>query len=120
MDVVLNSLAEDKLQASVKVLSQHGRFLEIGKYDLYNNSPLGMAAFLKNITFHGVLLDALFEQGNQDWMDVYQLLTSGIESGVVKPLATTTFHKESIEDAFRFMAQGKHVGKVLIKVRILM
>ena len=41
VDVVLNSLAEDKLQASVRVLAQHGRFLEIGKYDLSNNTPLG-------------------------------------------------------------------------------
>lgn len=41
VDVVLNSLAEDKLQASVRLLAQHGRFLEIGKYDLSNDSPLG-------------------------------------------------------------------------------
>ena len=42
VDVVLNSLAEDKLQHSVQLLAQHGRFLEIGKYDLSNNTPLGM------------------------------------------------------------------------------
>ena len=41
VDVVLNSLAEDKLQSSVRLLAQHGRFLEIGKFDLSNNSPLG-------------------------------------------------------------------------------
>ena len=42
VNVVLNSLAGDKLQASVRVLAQHGRFLEIGKVDLSNNSNLGM------------------------------------------------------------------------------
>jgi len=42
VDVVLNSLAEDKLQSSVRLLAQHGRFLEIGKVDLSNNTPLGM------------------------------------------------------------------------------
>lgn len=42
VDVVLNSLAEDKLQSSVQLLAQHGRFLEIGKFDLSNNTPLGM------------------------------------------------------------------------------
>ena len=41
VDVVLNSLAEDKLQSSVQLLAQHGRFLEIGKFDLSNNTPLG-------------------------------------------------------------------------------
>jgi len=42
VDVILNSLAEDKLQSSVQLLAQHGRFLEIGKFDLSNNTPLGM------------------------------------------------------------------------------
>jgi len=42
VDVVLNSLSEDKLQSSVQLLAQHGRFLEIGKYDLSNNTPIGM------------------------------------------------------------------------------
>lgn len=41
VDVILNSLAEENLQASVRVLAQHGRFLEIGKFDLANNSSLG-------------------------------------------------------------------------------
>lgn len=41
VDVVLNSLAEEKLQASIRCLARHGRFLEIGKYDLSNNSALG-------------------------------------------------------------------------------
>ena len=41
VDLVLNSLADDKLQASVRCLAKDGRFLEIGKYDLSNNSPLG-------------------------------------------------------------------------------
>ena len=45
MDVILNSLSEEKLQASIRILAQHGRFLEIGKFDLSNNTPLGMYIF---------------------------------------------------------------------------
>ena len=41
VDLVLNSLAEDKLQASVRCLAPGGRFLEIGRFDLDNNSRLG-------------------------------------------------------------------------------
>jgi fatty acid synthase len=117
VDVVLNSLAEEKLQASIRLLAPHGRFLEIGKFDLSNDSPLGMSIFLKNITFNGILLDALFEEGNADWEIVSSLLTKGIKEGAVKPLNTTIFDKDDIESAFRFMAQGKHVGKVVVKVR---
>ena len=41
VDVVLNSLVEDKFQSSVQLLAQHGRFLEIGKFELPFNTPLG-------------------------------------------------------------------------------
>jgi len=47
VDLVLNSLAEEKLQASVRCLAKDGRFLEIGKYDLSNNNPLGKYAALQ-------------------------------------------------------------------------
>ena len=46
LDLVLNSLAEDKLQASVRCLAPGGRFLEIGKFDLDNNSRLGRLFFI--------------------------------------------------------------------------
>ncbi|KAH3871939.1 hypothetical protein DPMN_035154, partial [Dreissena polymorpha] len=117
VDIVLNSLAEEKLQASLRVLAQHGRFLEIGKFDLSNNSNLGMSVFLKNISFHGILLDALFEPGNQDWAAVSDLLRAGIQSGAVLPLQGSVFDRDDVEGGFRYMAQGKHIGKVLIQVQ---
>ncbi|UJR12471.1 hypothetical protein I4U23_016646 [Adineta vaga] len=116
VDIVLNSLAEDKLQASVRLLAQHGRFLEIGKFDLSQNNPLGMSVFLKNTTFHGILLDSLFENASNDWLRVHQLVEQGIQTGVVRPLHSTVFNANEIEQAFRFMSQGKHMGKVVIKV----
>lgn len=75
-----------------------------------------MSIFLKNISFHGILLDALFDEDNADWQEVSHLLHSGIQSGAVQPLNSSVFGKNQLEEAFRFMAQGKHIGKVLIKV----
>ena len=72
--------------------------------------------FLKNVSFHGILLDALFEEGNADWEIVADLLSQGIQNGAVQPLNTTVFDKDDVEGAFRYMAQGKHIGKVLVKV----
>lgn len=75
-----------------------------------------MALFLKNVSFHGILLDALFEEGNREWEDVYRLLKDGIAGGVVRPLHTTVFQRQEVEQAFRYMAQGKHIGKVVLQV----
>jgi fatty acid synthase len=119
VDLVLNSLSEEKLQASVRCLAQHGRFLEIGKYDLSNNTPLGMAVFLKNVTFHGILLDALFGATDctRDKEATIACVNEGLRTGVVQPLDATVFGRDELEQAFRFMATGKHMGKVVIKVR---
>jgi len=54
VDLVLNSLAEEKLQASVRCLAPGGRFLEIGKFDLENNSYLGRLHFIN--LFHFLLV----------------------------------------------------------------
>jgi len=51
VDLVLNSLAEEKLQASVRCLAPGGRFLEIGKVDLENNSYLGRLYFINLFHF---------------------------------------------------------------------
>jgi len=117
VDLVLNSLSEEKLQASVRCLAEGGRFLEIGKYDLSRNNSLGMAIFLKNVTFHGILLDSLFEKSSEEKREVVELVSRGIQAGTVRPLPCTIFTTEEIEEAFRFMSTGKHMGKVVMKIK---
>jgi len=74
---------------------------------------------LRNSSFHGIFLNSLVQAGNPDWQTVHNLVQNGIEDGTVKPLQTTVFDRDDVESAFRFMGQGKHIGKVLIKVKCL-
>ncbi|XP_055680186.1 fatty acid synthase-like [Lutzomyia longipalpis] len=117
VDLVLNSLADDKFQASVRCLGLNGRFLEIGKFDLNNNTPMGTSVFLKNSSFHGIFLDSIINNYEEVISEVERLIYDGIKSGAVQPLPTTVFDDQHVEQAFRFMASGKHIGKVVIKVR---
>lgn len=80
----------------------------------------GMSVFLKNTSFHGILLDSLFDEDNSEWEDVRDLVSQGIRSGVVRPLSYSLFEKYKIEEAFRFMASGKHIGKVLVEVSFVL
>jgi len=48
---------------------------------------------------------------------VVSLVAEGIKTGAVVPLPTSVFNDQQVEQAFRFMASGKHIGKVVIKVR---
>nr|WIW72532.1 fatty acid synthase [Kerria lacca] len=117
VDLVLNSLAEEKLQASVRCLAKGGRFLEIGKFDLAKNNMLGMEHFLKEISFHGVMLDNLFWAEPKWKQELKVTLDKGIRDGAVKPLIRTVFNADELEVAFRYMAAGKHIGKVMLKIR---
>jgi fatty acid synthase, animal type len=78
-----------------------------------------MAVFLKNTTFHGILLDALFEAGGDsaDKAEVVRCMREGLAAGTVRPLPATVFTEHQLEQAFRYMATGKHIGKVVLRVR---
>lgn len=117
VDLVLNSLAEEKLIASVRCLANGGRFIEIGKFDMANNHHLSTLLFQKEASFQGVMLDQLFNDPPRVKQELMKIMMEGIKYGAVKPLNRTVFKYHEIEQAFRFMATGKHMGKVLIQIR---
>ncbi|XP_054157438.1 fatty acid synthase-like [Oppia nitens] len=124
VDIVLNSLSDKKLMASVECLASNGRFLEIGKYDLSKDTKLDTSQMLVNKTFHGIQVDTLFVVNDKtsktmlkDRKMIWELISDGIARGVVVPLDRSVYPSDKCEEAFRFMASGKHVGKVLVKIR---
>ncbi|XP_029173773.1 fatty acid synthase-like isoform X1 [Nylanderia fulva] len=116
VDVVLNSLIGEKLHASMRCLAKNGRFLEIGKHDMLNGNCVDMSVFLKNISFHGIFLETLFDE-SEDKRKTIKLMTEGIAKSVVRPLPTTVFSKQKLEEGFKFMMTGQHIGKVLLNIR---
>jgi len=76
-----------------------------------------MEVFLKEISFHGVMLDTFFDSPKEWKQQLQRQVQEGIDSGAIKPLVRTVFESDSVEQAFRYMGAGKHIGKVLIKIR---
>ncbi|KYN21443.1 Fatty acid synthase [Trachymyrmex cornetzi] len=118
VDIVLNSLAEEKLIASVRCLARNGRFIEIGKFDLVSNNPLSMFAFQKGISFHGIRMENLMLRTyDSKWKRILKkMIDDGLQNKIIKPIHAKIFPKSDIEEAFRYMASGKHMGKVIINV----
>ncbi|XP_018393294.1 PREDICTED: fatty acid synthase-like [Cyphomyrmex costatus] len=118
VDIVLNSLAEEKLIASVRCLVQNGRFLEIGKFDIVSNNPLSMSAFQKGISFHGIRLENVMKKNSAYKLKplMFTMIKEGLENRTIKPIQTKIFPKTDIEEAFRYMASGKHTGKIIINI----
>nr|CAI5841268.1 unnamed protein product [Callosobruchus analis] len=104
VDMVINSLAEEKLLASVRCLSRGGRFIEIGKYDLTKNSELSLMLLEKEASFIEKQI-------------VGQYMNALLNEGVIKPFDRTIFKMNEAEQAFRYMMTGKHIGKVILQIR---
>lgn len=116
VDIVLNSLANEKLQASVRCLAKNARFLEIGKLDLTADNSLGMIVFLKEVSFHGIAMENMFDESTEEKAVLNNLLSEGLKNGAVKPLIRKVFEKDDVEAAFRYISTGEHIGKVKIRV----
>lgn len=117
VDYVLNSLAEDKLHASIRCLGRGGVFLEIGKFDLANDTKIGLGTFMKEIIFRSVLVDNLFSAKESDKVQVYELVERDLRRGVIQPIHSTLFEVHELEKAYRYLSTGKHIGKVVLKIR---
>ncbi|KAH0813343.1 hypothetical protein GEV33_009449 [Tenebrio molitor] len=117
VDAVLNSLSEDKLRASVRCLARGGRFLEIGKFDLANDSSLSLLLLERGASYHGIMLDQIFKNSAELKAKLVDALYKGVRDGYVKPLPRVVFGRDELVPAFKYMTTGKHIGKVLVKVR---
>lgn len=117
VDVILNSLSGNLLQESFNCLCDFGRFVEIGKRDLEQNSSLDMFPFTRNVSFSSVDL--------MNWAvrkpdDVFRALNATIEllrQNSIDPMdPITTYPITDIEKALRTMQAGNHVGKIVITI----
>lgn len=114
VDLVLNSLAGEAIPKSLGVLATGGRFLEIGKRDIYADSQIGLLPFQRNLSFFAVDLLRMRLEKPQVVEELTRDIARFIHDGTFRPLPFTTFPASRVADAFRYMAQGKHRGKIVI------
>ncbi len=116
IDVVLNSLSGKLLDASLDLLRDHGRFVEIGKRDYYENRPLGLRPFLRNLSFTLVDFRGMMRNRIETVAALLHEVINLFAAGVFKPLPYTAFSMAHAVEAFGQMAQGRHTGKLAFTV----
>ncbi len=116
VDIVLNSLAGEFIAKSLSVLGPYGRFLEIGRRDIYGNSQLGLFPFQRNLSFSAIDLDRLQHERPELVGALLRDIMAQVEAGCFTPLPLTVFPVTEAPDAFRYMAQAKHTGKIVISM----
>lgn len=113
VNVVLNSLTGAMLDRSFEVLAPGGTFLEIGKRNLW--TPEQVAALGRGIRYHIVDCNDNARDTPQIVGRIFTRVLQEIEAGLLPVLPCTTFAFEHAPDAFRYMAQARHVGRVVFR-----
>ena len=116
VDVVLNSLAGEAIAKGISTLAPYGRFVEIGKRDIYDNTHIGLLAFRQNLSFFAVDLDRLCLERPVEVGRMMQEIVDRLASGDYQALPEQVFPVGQAEHALRFMAQARHIGKVVLDI----
>lgn len=119
VDVVLNSLSGELLQASWSCIAPFGRFIEIGKTDVNSREGLPMSPFAHNATFAsvdlGIVMDRAKPVMGATLKAVMELLTHRPQQITVPPMHV--YKVSELEKAFRNMQSGKSIGKTVVEMQ---
>ncbi|WP_433274721.1 SDR family NAD(P)-dependent oxidoreductase [Actinosynnema sp. CS-041913] len=111
VDVVLDALAGDFVDASLRLLPRGGRFLEMGKTDIRDADAVATA----HPGVHYQAFD-LMEAGPARIQEMLTELVALFAAGVLRPLPITAWDVRQAPAAFRYLGQAKQVGKVVLTV----
>ncbi|PMB72945.1 Compactin diketide synthase mokB [Beauveria bassiana] len=112
VDLVLNSLAGDLLQASWRCVAKSGEMLEIGKRDMLEHGRLAMDMFQGNRTYRGIDLSAMDED---EIIELMEQCSSPAFKESFKPIRPIrTFGPQQVSEALKYMQKGHHMGKLVV------
>ncbi|KAI0378120.1 putative polyketide synthase [Hypomontagnella monticulosa] len=117
VDVVLNSLAGDALVASWECIAPYGRFIEIGKRDIFSHNTLPMYQFAQNVTFSAVDIGAITRERPELIGETFDRLVDLFDRGMLRtPSQLKVFPVSEVESAFRHLQSGTHAGVVAVEI----
>jgi NADPH:quinone reductase-like Zn-dependent oxidoreductase/aryl carrier-like protein len=114
VDVVLNSLAGEAIHKGLECLAPYGRFLEIGKRDIYQNNRLAMRVFKDNISFSAIDLAKVMTEKPVLLRSLLDELMQLFEARKLHPLPHSVYPLADAQNAFRVMWQAQHIGKIVL------
>ncbi len=116
VDIVLNSLTGAAQRAGLELLSVGGRFVEIGKSDVYGNTRLELSPFRRNLTFHYVDLALMAQSHPRRIGDILGTVYRLVAEGELTPPEVTHYPLREATTAVRVMSAAEHTGKLVLDV----
>ena len=116
VDVVLNSVTGAAQLAGLNLLALGGRFVEIGKRDIYDDTKLGLFPFRRNLAFWGVDLGLMSVSHPQQVSEILSTVYRLIAEGVLPMPASTHYPLADAVTAIRAMSAAEHTGKLILDI----
>ncbi|MDY6949879.1 MAG: type I polyketide synthase [Thermodesulfobacteriota bacterium] len=112
VDIVFNSLSKEFIPNSLKILAKGGRFVEIGKIGIWDEEDVKRQR--PDVSYFPFDLSEIAQDAPGLVSKIFRDLASQLEEGNLKPLPYKSFPIQDAAQAFRYMAQAKHIGKVVM------
>src|SRR5207253_424813 len=106
------ALACDFIQATLGLLRTGGRFIEIGKSDDWDAASV--ARRFPSVEYTRLYLGEVTAADPSHMRERMRGMVEHVSSGRLAALPQRIYPIERAEEAFRFMAQGQHVGKIVV------
>jgi surfactin synthase thioesterase subunit/NAD(P)-dependent dehydrogenase (short-subunit alcohol dehydrogenase family) len=116
VDIVLNSLTGRFISQGLKCLAPFGRFVELGKSDIYRNGKLNLERLGENISYFVVDVDRLALQKPELHRQILTTVVELFERGELKPLGITEFRICKLPEAMKFMTRAAYRGKIVLNM----
>ncbi|MBI4859587.1 MAG: SDR family NAD(P)-dependent oxidoreductase [Candidatus Riflebacteria bacterium] len=116
VDVVLNSLAGEAIRRNLSLLKPFGRFVELGKRDLYADTRIGLKPLRQNVSYFAVDVDQVMTGQRALGRRLFAELMGLIEREALRPLVHRAFPQAQAVEAFRHMQLSKHLGKIVVSM----
>jgi len=115
VDCIINSLVEELLNASWRIVADDNIMVEIDKRDIVDRNILSMESFDRNCSFRALNLSYIQDMTDSVIEKLFDELFPLIEIDHLKPIhPITTFGFENIIPALTYIRSGKHLGKIVI------
>ena len=116
VDIVLNSVTGAAQRASLELLAFGGRFIEIGKRDIYGDTRLGLFPFRRNLAFFGVDLGLMTGTHPEKVRDLLSTVYQLVADGSLPMPQSTHYPLADAATAIRVMSGAQHTGKLVFDV----
>ena len=114
VDLVLNCLSNEHIRVGLEALAPGGMFLELGKKGIW--SAERAASLRPDLKYH--VIDWVEEEARNPGLiaGIYRGVIRDVEQGKLKPVSVRTFSSSEVVNAFRWMAQARHIGKIAVRL----